>query len=229
MLSWIAAAGLWVGAAGAQDTAPERARLPVMVGFRGVAEVWQDDAVIEAYRSSRFAGAGFGSVGLNHWLSAELELGYMRTLADNGRVVTVDKSNEQVQAELDAGATEEEISDTYQAQVPTGALELVPVTIGLSASTEVGRAQVFGGAGFAMAVYSERTDAGSIAGGKPSLDLRAGARIHTRFIEPSFRPHGQSGASGMDVELLIGRRQQFAPTGFDFSAWRIGAGLAARF
>jgi len=211
---WSCAAGLAAFiAAGVASAEESTADLDVLFGFRGVGEVWQDAAVVENYRSSRFSGAGFVSYGLNSWLSTEMELGYMRTLSESGRTLYGDNG------------------EAY-AQVAPGALELVPITLGLTASRDLGNAEAFWGGGFAMAVFTERTDAGTVGGAKPGFDLRTGIRIHTDFVQPRMRPHGSTGAKGVDLELMLGRRQHHAfgvGTGFDFSAWRVGAGVVARF
>ena len=211
---WSCVAGLVaVLATGVAVAEEPDADLDVLFGFRGVGEVWQDAAVVENYRASRFSGAGFVSYGLNRWLSTEMELGYMRTLSESGRTLL----NEQ--------------GEPY-AQVAEGALELVPITLGLTATRDLGNAEAFWGGGFAMAVFTERTSAGTIGGAKPGFDLRTGIRIHTDFVQPRMRPHGSTGAQGIDLELMLGRRQHHAfgvGTGFDFSAWRVGAGVVARF
>jgi hypothetical protein len=211
MISLMVAA--WVaqgGAFAAEDASPKEAP-PVLVGFRGIGEVWQDPFIVESYRSSRFSGAGFAAFGLNPWVQVELELGYMRTDADSGRRVT------------------------YKDQLGTvasGAMELVPVSADIILTRDLGRAEAFAGGGFAMAVFTERTDAGTVGGAKPGIDMKTGIRVHTQFVEPRFRPHSSTGVEGVDVELLLGRRkhQPFdSGQGFDFSAWRVGAGVVARF
>ena len=109
---------------------------------------------------------------------------------------------------------------------------MVPVTASLVAVKDLRRAEAFFGAGFAMAVFTERTDANTVAGAKPGFDLRTGIRVHTGFVEPSLRPFSPTGVEGVDLELMVGRRKHQAfdiGTGFDFSAWRIGAGVVARF
>jgi hypothetical protein len=174
----------------------------VMFGLRGVGEVWQDTAIITNYRSSRFAGAGFFGYGINDWLMVDAEVGYMRQNADTSR-----------------------------AGVAAGALQLVPVTIALEARRDSARAELFGGLGFTAVTFSEETDVGVVAGAKPALDLRAGTRIHTQLVREPITGPGTPGLRGLDVELLIGRRQHHAfglGTGFDLSAWRVGIGLAAR-
>jgi hypothetical protein len=174
----------------------------VMFGLRGVGEVWQDASIITNYRSSRFAGAGFFGFGLNDWLMLDAEIGYMRQDAD-----------------------------TTRAGVAAGALQLVPVTVALEARRDSARAELFGGAGFTTVAYSEETDVGVVSGAKPALDLRAGTRIHTNLVREPITGPGSPGLRGLDVELLLGRRQHHAfglGTGFDLSAWRVGIGLAAR-
>ena len=211
MTPLVAALALTAGLVHAEEEAPKKEQAPVLVGFRGVGEIWQDQFIVENYRSSRFSGAGFVSYGLTSFLLTELELGYMRTMADGGRPITF---------------------NNQEGQVASGALELVPVTASLVAVKDLNRAEAFFGAGFAMAVFTERTDSNTVAGAKPGFDLRTGLRVHTNFVEPSFRPYSPSGVDGIDVELMVGRRKHQAfdmGTGFDFSAWRIGAGIVARF
>ncbi len=212
----VAAASLGLGTpiahAEEPSVAPTKARREVLIGFRGIGEVWQDEAIIQGYRSSRFAGAGFGGFGITDWMMVEAELGYMRQPSAAGRTVTFKKT-------------------TYE--IAPGYLELIPLTLGLSFSKELDRAEVFAGAGYALAIFTESTTTvGSVSGVKPGVDLRLGSRIHTSFMEPRIRPGTGSGANkGMDVELMVGRRQHQAfdtGTGFDFSAWRVSVGLVAR-
>jgi len=175
---------------------------PLIVGLRGVAEVWQDPFIIQHYRSSRFMGAFMTHVPIGRWLGVEAELGYSRTPSESARPL-----------------------------VSPGQLEYLPITLSMVAVKPGPRAELFGGVGYAMAVFTERTDAGTVSGAKPGLDLRGGARIHTRLIKEQLRPTGTSGAQGLDIELLLGRRQHQAfgiGTGFDFSAWRLGAGMVVR-
>ncbi len=182
-----------------QAPAAER---PLIVGLRGVAEVWQDPFIIQHYRSSRFMGAFMTHVPIGRWLGVEAELGYSRTPSESARPL-----------------------------VSPGQLEYLPITLSMVAVRPGPRAELFGGVGYAMAVFTERTDAGTVSGAKPGLDLRGGARIHTRLIKEQLRPTGASGAQGLDIELLLGRRQHHAfgiGSGFDFSAWRLGAGMVVR-
>jgi hypothetical protein len=48
-------AALLASGAYAED-GPKADPAPVLVGFRGVGEIWQDPFVVESYRSSRFSG-----------------------------------------------------------------------------------------------------------------------------------------------------------------------------
>lgn len=210
MISIVAALLLGTGLAGAEDEAPKE-QAPVLVGFRGVGEIWQDEFIVESYRSSRFSGAGFVAYGWNRWLMTELELGYMRTFSDSGRQIT---------------------SGQLVGTVAPGAMELIPVSADLVITRDLGRAEAFFGGGFAMAVFTERTDAGTVGGAKPGIDMKTGVRVHTNFVQPGFRPYSETGVDGVDIELLLGRRkhQPFdTGQGFDFSAWRVGAGVVARF
>ena len=118
----------WAPASARAEDRPASGAGDLLVGFRGIGEVWQDPGILEAYRSSRFAGAGFGAIGLTGWLRAEAELGYMRQPSQSGRTVT--------------------LKDGSQAAVASGSLELLPVTIGVAAHKDTGRAEVFGGAGY---------------------------------------------------------------------------------
>lgn len=197
-------------------------------GFRGVGEVWQDPAIVQSYRPSRFGGAGFGAVTLWGPLMAEAEVGFMRQDAAGGRSVPVD---DVPKALLVRDPLTGELDPEARYQIAGGSMELMPVTFSLLARKETGGAELFAGAGFAMAVFNEQTAVGAKSGVKPGLDLKAGARIHTQLVSPVIRPSGSRSISGMDVELLLGRRQHHAfglGSGFDFSAWRIGIGLTAR-
>jgi hypothetical protein len=207
--SWVGAVlcggalAMWMGAdAHAQDAEPEFGTGEVVFGVRGVGEVWQDAAIIANYRSSRFAGAAFAGITVTDWLQAELEFGYMRQAADVSR-----------------------------SGVAAGSLELVPVTAVLLAVRDGERAEVFGGGGFSLVGFTERTSVGVVAGAKPSLDLRGGTRIHTGLVQPTPMGGTAPGVRRVDVELMLGRRQHHAfgiGTGFDLSAWRVGVGLVAR-
>jgi hypothetical protein len=215
-------------AAHAEDPpAPAPFRPDFTFGFRGVGEIWQDPAIVQSYRSSRFAGAGFASLGIIRPLAIEAELGYMRQSSAAGRTLQEDDVPKKLLLTDDAGNL---VQDATYA-IAGGSMELMPVTFSLLLRKELGGAQVFAGPGFAMAVFNEQTDVGAVSGVKPALDLKAGARIHTRLIQPPIRPVGPKPLQGLDVELLLGRRQHHAfgvGQGFDFSAWRIGIGLAAR-
>lgn len=197
-------------------------------GFRGVGEVWQDPAIVQSYRSSRFGGAGFGAISLWGPLLFEAEIGYMRQDSAGGRTVPAE---DVPKALLVRDPVSGEVDSAAVYQIAGGSIELMPVTFSLLARKEAGGAELFAGAGFAMAVFNEQTEVGAVSGVKPGLDMKAGARIHTNLVNPVIRPSGARSISGMDVELLLGRRQHHAfglGSGFDFSAWRIGIGLTAR-
>lgn len=175
---------------------------PLLVGLRGVAEVFQDRFIVGHYRSSRFTGAFMTHVPVGQWLGVEAELGYARLPSESTRPL-----------------------------VSPGQLEYVPISLSLVAVKEARLAELFGGIGYGMAVFTERTDAGTVTGAKPGIDFRAGTRIHTRLMKQTLRPEGVTGPQGLDVELLIGRRQHHAfgvGSGFDFSTWRLGVGMVVR-
>ena len=176
--------------------------MDLKLGFRGVGEVWQDANIIHHYRSSNFGGTGFAAYGLTNWLMMELELGYLRQSSAPDRT-----------------------------GVASGAIELAPISLSACARLDTSRAEVFAGLGYAMAVFTEQTDVGTISGVKPGFDIRTGVRVHTNFVQTSIRPNAAPSVQGMDLEFMFGRRQHHAfglGTGFDFSAWRVGLGLVAR-
>ena len=207
-LAQLATAALLVAAPPAMaqesDAAPEAAAADrsVLVGFRGIAETWEDPFIVEHYRSSRFGGAAMVHVPFAKWLGAEVELGFSRTP-----------------------------SVSQREGVAAGMLQYVPMAATLVAVKQMPSAELFGGMGYGMAVFTEQTAVGTVSGSKPGLDLRVGARIHTRMLRQHLTPDGDVGPKGMDVELLLGRRQHHAfgvGKGFDFSAWRLGAGMVVR-
>ena len=201
----------WSLNASAQEEAVDPVyEMDVSLGFRGVGEIWQDVNIAHHYRSSRFAGTGFGSVGVLPWLSGEFELGYMR-----------------------------QASNTENSGVAQGALEIVPVTISANLRhSTAGGAELFGGLGYAMTVFTETTTAGTVSGIKPGFEVRSGVRIHTNLVQPSMWTADSGGVQGVDVEFLFARRQHVLKregegddrqsVGLDFSAWRVGIGLVAR-
>jgi hypothetical protein len=209
VLRYLAGLALWVlvlpmgSGAWAQDEGTDSLiPLDVSLGFRGVGEVWQDEAIIVHYRSSRFAGTGFASVGVLPWLLGEFEIGYMRQAAN-----------------------------TENSNVAAGALELVPVTVSAHARKILPNGEIYGGVGYAMAVFTETTSVQTVSGTKPGMELRGGVRIHTDFVQPSMWTGASGGIKRMDVELMFARRKHQAfgvGSGFDFSAWRLGIGLVAR-
>ncbi|MEL6348398.1 MAG: hypothetical protein AAFV53_35150 [Myxococcota bacterium] len=68
----------------AEETAKDQEKtrqtddITLLLGVRGVGEIWQDPALITAHRSSYFAGAGMVSWRFSSWLSADVELSYLR-------------------------------------------------------------------------------------------------------------------------------------------------------
>ncbi len=194
----------WSAVAWAQEPAASESSLPldVSLGFRGVGEVWQDPFIIEHYRSSRFAGSGFASIGIMPWLMGEFEIGYMR-----------------------------QASNTGQLGVAPGALELVPVALSVHARRVTSNAEIYGGLGYVMAVFNETTTVSSVSGIKPGVELRGGVRIHTDLVQPTMWKGSSGGVQRVDMELMFARRQHQpfgTGQGFNFSAWRLGLGLVVR-
>ena len=201
----------WSGRAAAQEEPVESEFvMDVALGFRGVGEIWQDTNIAHHYRSSRYAGTGFGSVGVAPWLSGEFEIGYMRQSAN-----------------------------TQNIGVAEGALEIVPVTLSANLRyPTAGGGELFGGLGYAMTVFTETTTGGTVSGIKPGFELRSGVRIQTDLVQPSMWHGDTGGVRGIDVEFLFARRQHMLKhegegeerqsVGLDFSAWRVGIGLVAR-
>jgi hypothetical protein len=167
-----------------------------------VAESWQDPSILQHYRSSRLTGAAMVHVPVGRAFGVEAEMGYSRTPSVSAR-----------------------------SGVAAGMLEYVPMALTFVAVKPYDGGEIFGGVGYGMAVFTEQTSVGSVSGAKAGLDVRAGARIHTNLARKQLTPQGYQGLSGVDVELMIGRRQHHAfglGQGFDFSAWRLGAGMVVR-
>jgi hypothetical protein len=176
-----------------------------MLGFMGVAEVWQDAAIAQVHRSSRFAGTGFFASGLSRVFGIEIELGYSRMTnpavdKESGRQTTDDTS-----------------------------FEMMPVAIDATMRIQTGRSEVFFGMGPAMVAFNDRSPTNAISGTKLGFDFRLGTRIKTWFVQESIRPEAR-GIKRMDFEILLGRRQHHmfgVGKGLNLSAWRVGAGLVA--
>jgi len=176
------------------------------VGFRGVGEIWQESAVVMVHRSSRFGGTGFFSTGLTPLIGMEFELGYNRMVGNAIEPKTNQKTGGQ------------------------SSLELVPVSIDVTARVEGPSSEVFVGMGPAFVAFNDRSPTNAISGMKLGINMRMGIRIHTHFLQQSMRP-GAGGFKRMDIELMLGRRQHQMfgiGSGLDLSAWRVGGGLVCR-
>jgi hypothetical protein len=195
------------GAALAQDDAGQE-EVGLLLGARGVGEVWQDSLLIrELGRSSRFGGTGFLSYRIWRFVGFDIEVGYHRM----------------------KGSGAERNTDATLAESTTW--EMVPVAMSASAAHAVGAVEVFGSLGTAMTVYSSTDEKGTISGTKFGPAAMIGARIDTGLVQPTIRRDAPNRLRSVDLELAIGRRQHQPfgiGEGLDLSAWRVGVGLVAR-
>jgi hypothetical protein len=112
-------------------------------------------------------------------------------------------------------------------------IELVPMS--LVAELAPGRrSPLFLGAGPSIVSFSERhtPDAeGSTvtAGTRLAAELRVGLRVNTMWVRPAAPPAQVSPLQALDVEIYVGRRQQFSKDGFALGGWRACVGLALGF
>ena len=107
-------------------------------------------------------------------------------------------------------------------------IQLVPLSLDLAARVDREDMELFFGVGPALVPF---VDSGLtvITGTKLGLDVQAGARFATDFVNPSMS--STSPIQRVDAEFFIGRRQHFAQgqtERLDLSAWRVGAGLGVR-
>lgn len=208
---WAVAGYLLSGVLGCAD-AFAATKAEVLLGGRGLAEVWQDPSLAKVYRSSLFSGAGVGGLwfdlGLPVDLGVEADITYHR---------------------LDGAAVS--LSTGRSSSSRTTVVEMVPVGLRVGARVPVGRASVYGTLGPAVTTWQEMAPAASLAGTKWGLALEGGVRFDTGFVDPPMDHPGRA-LQGVDAEVFIGRRQHQLfgyGEGLDFSAWRVGAGLSARF
>lgn len=112
------------------------------------------------------------------------------------------------------------------------AFQIVPTSFGICGGFGNGTVEPFGGIGVSLVGFTEELPTGGISGTKLGTDLRVGARIGTRAIQPSQHPNGPKGPSQMDIEFMVGGRIHHAfglGKGFDLGAFRIGFGAVFRF
>ena len=210
LCGWMVAAGLGAMSPEVQAQAlprapPSRAAMTSMdlqVGFRGVAEIWQDPILGTHYAPAHFGGTGFATFGLTPGFAVEMELGYGRAA-----------SNDEI------------------AIAAPGFFDTMPVSMLMMARVRSPGAEVYIGAGPAFNVFTEATSVSTVTGVKAGAEFRVGTRIHTNLVEPSMRPGSHGGFRAVDVEFFIGRRQHHSfgkGTGFNLSAFRIGTGIVGR-
>ena len=101
-----------------------------------------------------------------------------------------------------------------------------------------GGGQLFAGLGPALVAFQvlhssneDNADTTVTTGVKVATELRMGARFNTGMVQAPLAPVSSDAAEALEIEIYMGRRHQFNPSGvgFNLSAWRIGGGLALRF
>jgi len=187
---------------------PEDQGVGLLVGVRGVGEIWQEPLLIrELGRSSRFGGSGFLSYRAWRFLSADLEVGYHRLTGTEHGTSSGNLGTE---------------STTF---------ELVPLSLSVSAAHRIGSVEVFAAVGAAFTVFTHSARALTVSGTKVGPTFQLGARWDTGLVQPSIRRDARNPLKSADVELVLGRRQHQPfgiGEGLDLSAWRVGVGLLAR-
>lgn len=198
------------GAASAQQASDDDdTAIGLRMGARGMGEVLQEPTITSMYRSTRFTGTGVLSYRAWRFVHVDIEAGYMRDLGD-------------VQKKKDASVRVED-----QATV-----ELIPIAVMASAVRAVKRADLFASVGPAITQFSAEEPEGSITGTKWGLSVQLGARLDTGLVRPTMRPGDSVRLQGVDLEIVLGRRQHQlfgVGDGWNLSAWRAGVGLMARF
>ncbi len=183
----------------------------LLLGARGVGEVWQDTYLVrELGRSSRFGGGGFISYRAWRFLSVDFEAGYHS---------------------LTGMAHTPETSQRATADDDQTSFELIPMALSVSASHRIDRVEVFGAVGCAITAFTHSSRNQTITGTKFGPAFQAGARFDTGLVQQSIRRDAKNVLQSVDLELVLGRRQHQpfgVGTGFDLSAWRVGVGLVAR-
>jgi hypothetical protein len=209
LLALVLAFALPVGARAQTPAPPPTEGAGLLVGARGVGELWQDPNIIKVYeRSSRFSGAGFLSYRVWRFVAVDVEAGFHRM-----------------------GAIELESDSNIRGSESTS-LQLVPMCFGASANHRVGELELFGSLGLAVTSFSDLSRNGAVNGTKFGPSVQAGVRIDTGFADPSIRRDAGTQLRAVDLEIMVGRRQHQAfgvGDGLDLSAWRASVGLLARF
>jgi hypothetical protein len=181
----------------------------VLLGVRGVGEVWQDSSLIlDVGRSSRFGGAGALSYRVWRMFSADFEAGYHRMSG------------------LEHGVT------SHATGTEATSFEMVPLVFAVGANHQARNVEVFANVGSAVTIFSStHPEAGTISGTKFGLSVQGGVRIDTGLVQPSIRRDANQPVKAVDLEIMIGRRQHQlfgVGDGLNLSAWRVGVGLFAR-
>lgn len=181
----------------------------VLLGARGVGEVWQDaNLILDVGRSSRFGGSGVLSYRVWRMFSVDFEAAYHRM-----------------------SGTEHTVT-SHQLGTEATSFELVPLVFAVGANHQAGNVEVFANLGSAVTIYSStHPQAGTISGTKFGLSVLGGVRIDTGLVQPSIRRDANQPVKAVELELMIGRRQHQlfgVGDGLNLSGWRVGVGLLAR-
>jgi hypothetical protein len=68
-----------------------------------------------------------------------------------------------------------------------------------------------------------------IRGARPCVEVRAGIRIDTGFIQPTMAPSTSGAVKGVELEIYGARRFTSTSNGFNLNTWRLAVGLGLRF
>jgi hypothetical protein len=185
---------------------PETDTTSIGLGFRAVAETWDDPVLGDFYRTGMIAPTVAGVVPVFGVLSVDVQIGYRRMA---GR-------DESIESRLEI--------------VPMSALvELV------YARRSFGDLYIGAGPALAVFSERhpgnlELGDSEVLRGVRGAIDTRLGARIDTGLVRPPNIPamNGR-GVRRLELDVSAGRRfVQPSDTGFKLGAWRFSLGLLAR-
>ena len=114
------------------------------------------------------------------------------------------------------------------------ALQLLPIVMNANVLFGNENVEPFVGVGVSFVHFLESAPSGNVSGTKVGMEVRAGVRIATKFIQPSQHPNIKVGVKQLDIELMFAQRmhQMFGVgvgEGFNLSASRFGVGAVFKF